>query len=462
MEKNSKRVVWLGCLIALVLLLTNVILVSAVDKPAPLVVKFLSPLTTTGQKMTITENSIGVYLANLYQFALQIIGLVALLMMTIGGVQWLMANGNASKISGAKETILGALTGLLLALGTWTILNLINPNLVNVGVMKVGTIEKDKNFKPIVFGDISEKLQMESSKVADCKEVFKTNPDFVYFSDSEFKQPAGGATKEVLNQEKYCSHFFIAKKEGDKFTGTGQCDYNGNCSGSDKCVQTISSGIGVDLTSAMCKDISLNSAIKFCEQDGTKLAKDNAEGKNPSTLGVHCGQVQGIIQRSNADRGYGISDFECNFVLTNNKNVKDNIRCMWCPKELYSAMEASFDKSDFTRPGCSKPNAPSDLKWNATDAINRKCFENFDNFITKIEAAGYKNLGHTDFETFTAGKGHAYALYDGGGSGAADPLFISDELFNACNPELCFKVRGKYDKGIISNSGLEPDEQICY
>jgi len=52
-------------------------------------------------------------------------------MIVIGGVQWLFAAGNPTRIGKAKETIVAAVLGLLLAFVSVGMLRIINPDLVN-------------------------------------------------------------------------------------------------------------------------------------------------------------------------------------------------------------------------------------------------------------------------------------------------------------------------------------------
>lgn len=69
------------------------------------------------------------YIAELYRFALSFIGIVAVIMIMWGGFKWVTAAGNSGKISDAKDTIYNAIIGLVLALLSWTMLNVINPAL---------------------------------------------------------------------------------------------------------------------------------------------------------------------------------------------------------------------------------------------------------------------------------------------------------------------------------------------
>jgi Type IV secretion system pilin len=72
------------------------------------------------------------FVANFYQFALMIGGVLAFGVVVYGGVKYMMSAGNPSGQSDAKEWIWGALLGLLLLAGAYLILNTINPALVHL------------------------------------------------------------------------------------------------------------------------------------------------------------------------------------------------------------------------------------------------------------------------------------------------------------------------------------------
>jgi len=74
----------------------------------------------------------GAYVANFYQFALLIAGVLALGAIVYGGVKYATSAGNPSAQSDGKEWILSAIYGLLLLAGAYLILYTINPNLVNL------------------------------------------------------------------------------------------------------------------------------------------------------------------------------------------------------------------------------------------------------------------------------------------------------------------------------------------
>ncbi len=74
------------------------------------------------------------YIEAIYKLFIGIVGIVAVIMIMVGGFQWLIAAGSAQKISGAKTTIISAIMGLVLALTSYTIISLINPKALQLAL----------------------------------------------------------------------------------------------------------------------------------------------------------------------------------------------------------------------------------------------------------------------------------------------------------------------------------------
>ncbi len=92
------------------------------------------------------------YISGLYKYLLAIVGVLAGIMLTIGGVQYLIAAGNKSAIDAALKRIKGALIGLVIALGSYVILFTINPELVRFKALRIETI---RGF-PLTFASATE------------------------------------------------------------------------------------------------------------------------------------------------------------------------------------------------------------------------------------------------------------------------------------------------------------------
>ena len=75
----------------------------------------------------------GSYLHWFFPIMLSAAGILAVLMIVIGGLQYVAASatGNPQNVGNARQRIIDAVFGLLLAFGAWLILYIINPNLVS-------------------------------------------------------------------------------------------------------------------------------------------------------------------------------------------------------------------------------------------------------------------------------------------------------------------------------------------
>lgn len=74
------------------------------------------------------------YIKAVYNTALVIVVLSAVLMLSIGGFMYLTSAGNTAALTTAKGVIFDAVIGLVIALAAWLLLNVINPDLVNVTI----------------------------------------------------------------------------------------------------------------------------------------------------------------------------------------------------------------------------------------------------------------------------------------------------------------------------------------
>ena len=62
---------------------------------------------------------------NVINAALVVLGMIAVVMIVIGGIRYTTSNGDASSIKGAKDTILYAVVGLVIAIMAFPIVNFV-------------------------------------------------------------------------------------------------------------------------------------------------------------------------------------------------------------------------------------------------------------------------------------------------------------------------------------------------
>jgi hypothetical protein len=65
--------------------------------------------------------------------------------MMFGGFLWLTAGGDSGKVTNAKEWLKASLTGLLIALSSYTMLSMINPELVSFRSLDIEKIKATQN-----------------------------------------------------------------------------------------------------------------------------------------------------------------------------------------------------------------------------------------------------------------------------------------------------------------------------
>jgi 3D (Asp-Asp-Asp) domain-containing protein len=79
----------------------------------------------------VTGRTLGDFVAAFYVWFAGAAAVLAIFMVMFGGYQWLTAAGNAGRIGQAKETITGAVVGLVLLLTSYVLLATISPTFVN-------------------------------------------------------------------------------------------------------------------------------------------------------------------------------------------------------------------------------------------------------------------------------------------------------------------------------------------
>ncbi len=74
--------------------------------------------------------NIGLYIQQVYNFAVGISGILAVGLIAVGGIMYAISGGRPDRQNEGKEMIIGALWGLVLLFGSYFILKTINPQIV--------------------------------------------------------------------------------------------------------------------------------------------------------------------------------------------------------------------------------------------------------------------------------------------------------------------------------------------
>lgn len=98
---------------------------------------------------------IGEYIVGVYKYIVYIMGIAAVIVLMIGGVRWLTAGGSSSAVEDAKSWITASLSGLLITLLSFLILQQINPKLTQFDPITINMVEKI-NIELLINGSESE------------------------------------------------------------------------------------------------------------------------------------------------------------------------------------------------------------------------------------------------------------------------------------------------------------------
>lgn len=112
--------------------------------PLPGIGTTFDPTTAPGSTQ---NNNLGIYLNAMITIFIGICAILAVIMIVIGGMEYMGSELIASKEEG-KERILHAIFGLLLALGAWTLLNQINPNILKSDLSSLSSVQVNVETQP--------------------------------------------------------------------------------------------------------------------------------------------------------------------------------------------------------------------------------------------------------------------------------------------------------------------------
>ena len=119
-------------------LLVSTVLVPALTLSGVLIVRavdFSSVPISTSIPGTNAASGPGGVVANFYQFALMISGVLAFGAVVYGGIKYVASAGNPSAQHEGREWIQSALLGLLLLAGAYLVLNVVNPDLLKLDML---------------------------------------------------------------------------------------------------------------------------------------------------------------------------------------------------------------------------------------------------------------------------------------------------------------------------------------
>lgn len=97
--------------------------------------------------ITISSTSIGDYIRVIFVAFIWVVGILATVMVVYGGIKWVAAAGNAGRIKDARDIVDNAVIGVVIALTSVVLLNIINPSFTKLNGIFLGDVGKQ------MFGD---------------------------------------------------------------------------------------------------------------------------------------------------------------------------------------------------------------------------------------------------------------------------------------------------------------------
>lgn len=73
----------------------------------------------------VDDAQVNTLVQTIINILLYVLGIIAVIMIIVGGIRYTTSNGDASSLTSAKNTILYSVVGLVVALMAWTIVNFV-------------------------------------------------------------------------------------------------------------------------------------------------------------------------------------------------------------------------------------------------------------------------------------------------------------------------------------------------
>ncbi len=153
---------------------------------------------------------LGEYIVGIFDLSLVLIVLIAIIVIMAGGARYAMAAGNAAQVGSARDMISGAIIGVALAYGAYSILAIVNPDTVN--------------FRPIAL-DIVEKEMYAGAPLSVFEDAVKSDPTLA----RDDKITLAGNTGEDGNVAKLDAAFEELVKESGGSMKTLRAKWKGKC-----------------------------------------------------------------------------------------------------------------------------------------------------------------------------------------------------------------------------------------
>lgn len=142
--KNTAKLITFVFAVLIIVQTFGFLIISISEQHASAEIPFTPNVDIPGMPRSIDGSSIGEYVKVVYNYAIGSVGILSTVVMTFGGILWITSAGNTSRVEKAKATIAASLTGLILALSSYTLLHIVNPDLLNFKPLDVRPIDTEE------------------------------------------------------------------------------------------------------------------------------------------------------------------------------------------------------------------------------------------------------------------------------------------------------------------------------
>jgi hypothetical protein len=122
---NKKLIKQIMVFVMLLTILTPMLVVKAQTTDDPFGITYGNSING------LTSADPRVVAKNLIQVILGFLGIIAVVIILLGGFKWMTAAGNEDKVGEAKKIIVAGVIGLIIILGAWAIANFVLTNVMS-------------------------------------------------------------------------------------------------------------------------------------------------------------------------------------------------------------------------------------------------------------------------------------------------------------------------------------------
>ncbi len=171
----------------------------------------LAPLPGVGDETGYVDTRQGIekYINSIIRLVLGLIGVLSVLMIVVGGIEY-MSTVNIGEKEGAKHRITQALLGLAVALGSYAILNTINPDLVNITIhipgsrtvedTRYGDNEEDGTGVITPISEVPSNIKVPDGNAQDLAKKILANSNIVLTENVlQHNEPSSGPKQNIVD-----------------------------------------------------------------------------------------------------------------------------------------------------------------------------------------------------------------------------------------------------------------------